>query len=234
MNDLFIRGLQLNRNLIKDFDSYPFNIPAIKNLTQLKFNKNVTFFIGENGSGKSTMIEALAICMKLSPEGGSNHLSFETYNSSSNLSDYLTIIKSFKLPKWKYFLRAESFYTMATAYSNIANHRNMHTQSHGEEFLDIIDEFESNGLYLLDEPESALSPTNQMRLLCKIHDLTQKGAQFFIITHSPILLSYIDGEILDLDNNFTQIEYKDTKIYQTYKHFLDYPEKMQYLLFKEE
>ncbi len=231
MNSLFVKGIKLKRDTVKNFNVYPFNIPIIQNLNEVIFNKNVTFLVGENGSGKSTIIEALAVCLKLSPEGGSAYLNFESFNSTSELHNYLTIYKSAILPKWKYFLRAESFYTLANAYEQIENSESMHIHSHGEEFLSIFETFSPQGLYLLDEPESALSPNNQIKLLCIIDQLAKHGAQFIIVTHSPILLSYRDGEIMNLDDNFKIIAYEDTEIYQTYKMFLDRHEKMQHLLF---
>lgn len=233
MNSLFVRGIKLRREAIKDFEEYPFNIPIIKNLTEINFNKNVTFLVGENGCGKSTIIEALAVCMKLSPEGGSAYLNFESLNTTSELHEYLTIYKSAVLPKWKYFLRAESFYTLANAYESICPDKSMHIRSHGEEFLAIFEQFSPKGLYLLDEPESALSPNNQIKLLCIIDQLAKAGAQFIIVTHSPILLSYRDGEILNLNDNFTPISYEDTEIYNTYKMFLNSPDKMQRIIFDE-
>lgn len=232
MNSLFVKGIKLKRDMVEDFDSYPFNIPLISNLNEVIFNKNVTFLVGENGCGKSTIIEALAVCMKLSPEGGSSFLNFESFNSTSELHEYLTIYKSAIMPKWKYFLRAESFYTMANAYEGI-NDVSMHIHSHGEEFLNIFEKFSPQGLYLLDEPESALSPSNQIKLLCIIDQLAKRGAQFIIVTHSPILLSYRDGEIKNLDDNFNIIDYQDTNIYQMYKMFLNKPDKMQQMLFDD-
>lgn len=117
MRQLFIKGIRLNRNLVEDFDEYPFNIPIIKNLKEIRFEKPVTFIMGENGSGKSTIIEAIAISLGLSAEGGTRNMVYETFNSTSTLDRYLTIIKSGLYPQWKYFLRAETFYTMAKAFS---------------------------------------------------------------------------------------------------------------------
>lgn len=231
-NGLFIRGLKFNRNKVENFDEYPFNIPVIHELSELKFNKPITFLVGENGSGKSTLIEALAVCIGLSAEGGTRNMVYETLNTTSCLHDYLTLIKSGMMPKWKFFLRAESFYTMANDYERYGR-GSWHNQSHGEAFLDMIESFSAGGLYLMDEPESALSPKNLMRLLAIINNHAKYGTQMIIATHSPILLSYIDGEILDVNNKLNPIKFRDTDIYQTYKHFLDCPEKMQRFLFQD-
>ena len=233
MRQLFIKGIRLNRNLVEDFDEYPFNIPIIKNLKEIRFEKPVTFIMGENGSGKSTIIEAIAISLGLSAEGGTRNMVYETFNSTSTLDRYLTIIKSGLHPQWKYFLRAETFYTMAKAFSEYDdNNPSIFNQSHGEAFNEIFSRFSPNGLYLMDEPESALSPKSQMQLLSKIHFLA-KNSQFIIVTHSPLLLSYIDGQILDADNNLKPIAYKDTENYSIYRRFLECPEKMQKYLFND-
>lgn len=231
MEQLFVKGIRLNRDRVEDFGEYPFNIPIIKNLSEIQFEKPVTFIIGENGSGKSTIIEALAISLGLSAEGGTRNMLYETYNSTSSLDRYLTIIKSYLSPRWKYFLRAETFYTMAQARSRFDyGDTSIFNQSHGEAFNELFSKFSPNGLYLMDEPESALSPKSQMQLLLRIHALS-KNSQFIIVTHSPILLSYFDGQILNADNDLKPIAYKDTEIYSIYRYFLECPEKMQKHLF---
>lgn len=230
--DLFIKEISLNRQNVLTFDEYPFNIPVIDQLTTVKFDKPITYLIGENGAGKSTLIEALAVCMGLSAEGGTQNMLYETYNTTSELSKYLKIVKSGLNPKWKFFLRAESFYTMANNYESY-NYDSWHDMSHGEAFLKILGSLSKGGLYFMDEPESALSPKNQMRLLTIMHEHAQNGSQFIISTHSPILLSYIYADILNVDDGLRSIAFRDTNIYQLYKRFLDCPEKMQKLLFDE-
>lgn len=240
--DLFIKKISLNREEIDDFNLYPFNINIIKEFKEVSFNSNVTFLIGENGIGKSTFIEAIAMSIGLNPEGGSQNFNFKTKDTHSNLSSYLSVSR-LNIPKTKYFLRAESFYNVASEIVKICEEEqsfdlykayggNLHECSHGESFIKLVqNRFTNNGLYILDEPEAALSPIRQMTLLCLIDDLAKHGSQFIIATHSPILISYRDGEILDLNNKFKKINYKDTEIYQTYKNYLDNPYGMQKKLF---
>jgi predicted ATPase len=230
MNDLFINEIRLERERIPNFDTYPFNIPVIRNLTSIPFYKPITYLVGENGAGKSTLIEALAVNMGLSAEGGTRNMVYESFNTTSELYQYLKVIKSGQLPKWKFFLRAESFYTMANNYETYRG-ASWHEMSHGEAFLKILGDLSEGGLYFMDEPESALSPKNQMCLLAIMHRHAQYGSQFIISTHSPILLSYINAEIKNVDNGLLPIKYQDTQIYQLYRRFLDCPEKMQRFLF---
>lgn len=243
-SNLFIKKIILEREKINNFDIYPFNIEIIKNLNDIEFTKPVTFLVGENGIGKSTLIEALAVQLGLNPEGGTQNFSFNTKNTHSGLSDYIRIL-TFNRPKTKFFLRAESFYNFSTEVQRLVEEDefytlydsyggNLHECSHGESFIRLIqNRFTKNGLYILDEPEAALSPKRQMSLLCLINDLVKDGSQFIIATHSPILISYIKGEILDLNNNFNKIKYEDTDIYQTYKMYLNDPYNMQERLFEE-
>lgn len=240
MNDLFITRVSLKDD-IENKNEYPYNIKCLKDFKEFEFNKNVTLFYGENGVGKSTFIEAIAIALGLNPEGGSNNMNFSNFDDYSKLHEHL-IISKFKTPKTKFFLRAESFYNVATDISNnndngplsVQYGGDLHECSHGESFMKLVENrFWDNGLYILDEPEAALSPERQMSLLCYIHDLEQKGCQFIISTHSPILLSYINGEIIDMNNGMKRIKYEDTDVYKIYKDFLNNPYGMQEHLFNE-
>lgn len=242
-NDLFVTNIKIEHNKV-DESAYPFCIPIVKNFKELKLTKPVTFLIGENGIGKSTFIEALAVSVGLNPEGGSQNFNFSTKNTHSILSDYM-IVSKYNKPKTKFFLRAESFYNVASEIIRLSEEcgpgdlyhiygGNLHECSHGESFIKLVkNRFCDHGLYILDEPEAALSPQRQMSLLCLINDLVENGSQFIIATHSPILISYINGEILDLNSNFKKTKYEDTEIYQTFKMYLDSPYKMQKLLFEE-
>jgi len=236
-NRLFIKRVQINWEEVPNKNEYPFNIPAIKNIKEITFKKNVTFLVGENGTGKSSILEAIAIKYGLNPEGGSSNFNFTTYDSHSSLHEYITLITNGYIPNTKYFLRAESFYNVASNINNLKINDyykgiNFHNCSHGEAFLELMKiRFYEKGFYILDEPEAALSPLKQMSLLCLINDLARNGSQFIIATHSPILISYHDGIILDLDNELKEIEYKETNIYKTYELFLNNSDNMQEKLF---
>ena len=190
-SNLFIDkiSLNLNRNKINSFDEYPFNIEIIKDFNELNFAEPVTFFIGENGTGKSTFLEAIAIAMGLNDEGGTQNFNFVTKNTSSSLSNYLKIFRH-NYPENKFFLRAESFYNFSSEMQRLVEEDhyfslykyyggNLHNCSHGESFIKLVkNRFGDNGLYILDEPEAALSPERQMTLLCLIDDLVKRGSQF--------------------------------------------------------
>ena len=237
MEQLFINKIKFNRDGI-NFQEYPFNIECLRNFEELKIDNPVTLFYGENGVGKSTLVEAIAIALGLNPEGGSNNMQFSNYDDYSELHKYLTLSK-FGKPSTKFFLRAESFYNVATDISkngdlSLQYGGDLHECSHGESFIKLVENrFWDKGLYILDEPEAALSPQRQMTLLCYIHDLAEKGSQFIIATHSPILLSYQYGKIIDMNNNMEEIKYEDTEVYRIYKEFLNNPYGMQKILFEK-
>ena len=228
--------------------SYLAEIPAIRHLMQvreLELEKPVTFFVGENGTGKSTLLEAVAVAFGFNPEGGTRNFRFSTADSHSELWKSLTLVKR-GYASDGFFLRAESFYNVATnidqmdgepsfnppvidSYGGVSLHR----RSHGESFLALVqNRFGGHGVYLLDEPEAALSPTRQLTLLCQIHELVKRNSQFIIATHSPVLMAYPGAEILQFSEDGIQsVEYRETEHYQVTRRFLEDPERMlRYLL----
>ena len=229
-NDLLIKGLSIDWSEI-DEDSYLRKIDALKELNSLFFSKNITIFVGENGSGKSTLLEAIAIAYGFNPEGGTRNYNFSTYRSHSELCDAIRLCKGIKRSNWGYFLRAESFYNVATAeelYEGINASKHYHQKSHGESFLQLVqNNFVGNSLYLLDEPEAALSPQRQLTLLYEIQHCIEDGSQFIIVTHSPILLGMPNTEILSFDSGpIHKIEYEDTDSYKITKLFIENKEQL--------
>lgn len=233
LNSLFISEVNIDWRKIPE-DSYLHTINSIKNLKQLIFRKPITFFTGENGSGKSTLLEAIAVAYGLNPEGGSKDFNFHTKDTHSELCNAVTLYKGCKRVKDTFFLRAESFYNVASiaeeysmgepSFFDRYGGTSLHEQSHGESFLNLISErFSSNSLYILDEPEAALSPQRQLSVLSQIYHLSQKGTQFIIASHSPILLGTPNSEILSFDgNNITPIDYLSTESYKITELFINH------------
>ena len=239
MENLFLKGLKTHWDEI-DCHSYLRSIPSLSSLEEMVFHKPITYFVGENGSGKSTLLEAMAIASGFNPEGGTKNYSFSTHDSHSELCDHLTLIKGPFQMKWGYFLRAESFYNVATKEEEYSREKGgvpqkYHERSHGESFLKLLtNNFTSKGLYFLDEPEAALSPQRQLSFLSLLHESIQNGSQFFIVSHSPILLGYPEAEILSFDETVHSIPYEETDSYQIMKMFLNHKEQVLNTLFEEE
>jgi predicted ATPase len=215
-------------------NSYLRKLPVIEYLIEgnhMEFNRDVTFLIGENGSGKSTLTEAIAVYLGFNPEGGSKNFNFSNRETKYELSDYLRIARKAH-PRDGFFLRSESFYNVATNIEEIAvsgyGHRSLHEQSHGESFMALfLNRFRGDGLYILDEPEAALSPAGQLTLISMMSELVNNNSQFIISTHSPILLAYPEADIFELtDFGVSKVNYLDSGLYCLYKHFIDNPQQM--------
>jgi predicted ATPase len=221
-----------------DYDAYPFNIPAVREIGNIEFHPNVTFFVGENGSGKSTVLQALALGLGFGPEGGTRSVQFKTAESVSPLYDVLRLSKGVPKPYDGYFLRAESFFNLATYMDQVGylegyGNRSLHARSHGEAFMSVLlDKLRGDGIYLMDEPEAALSPSRQLAALSAIHQLVEAASQFIIATHSPILLSYPHARIIRFDGGgVSEVAYEDSEHYLVTRDFLNnYPRRLEQLL----
>ena len=245
----YISRITLQRDKVEDFERYPFALPAVRELDQLDMHPKVTYFVGENGSGKSTLLEAIAVGMGFNAEGGTRNFNFGTRRSHSDLHEYLRIAKGFRKPRDGFFLRAESFFNVATEIENldaepapappvIASYggNSLHEQSHGESFLALItNRFGGKGLYILDEPEAALSPQRQLAVMSLIHDLVLDDSQFIIATHSPILMAYPEAWIYRCGREgIDKVDYEDTEHYQVTRDFLANPQRMLKTLFERD
>lgn len=207
---------------------------SLAHVDELELHPSVTFLVGPNGSGKSTLIEAIAVAAGLNAEGGGRNFRFATQETHAALHEYVTLVKRGR-PSTDYFLRAESFYNVASTLDSMQREsgnalgayggRSLHGQSHGESFLSVVvDRFGPDGLYLLDEPEAALSPQGQLALLRRIHDLVEAGSQFVIATHSPILIALPDVTIYALsDDGVAKVPFDEVEHVELYRAFLSDP-----------
>ena len=222
-------------------DRFPFNVPAIRALAnqgRLEFHPQVTFFVGENGTGKSTLLEAIADIRKLDKEGGSKNFR-DNWEPYAELRPYLTQGRS-GYPAEEFFLRAESFYNLSHSIDHYqAAHayggRSLLERSHGEGFLALIsNRLEGKGLYLFDEPEAALSVQSQFTAMAFMKRLCSLHSQFIIATHSPILLAYPDAWIYRFtDKGIERITYEESDPYVLTRAFLDNPRRMLKQIFGE-
>ncbi len=225
----FLREVHLVRERVAEPDSFPFTIPALRGLETLPLHPKVTFFVGENGSGKSTLIEAIAIAAGLNPEGGSRNLRFSVQATESSLHQALRLVRGVRRERRAFFLRAESLFNLATAVGEQGlgayGWEDLHLRSHGEALLWLVQHrFGADGLYVLDEPESALSPQRQLAFLVVLDGLVKSGSQLLIATHSPILMAYPDATIYALDaDGIRPVSYFETEHYTVMKTFLDSP-----------
>jgi predicted ATPase len=243
----FIQSLELDRARIADETVYPFSIPSLARLEVLDLHAQVTFLTGANAAGKSTLIEAIAVAAGLNPEGGSRNFRFETRASHSPLGDLLRLTRSGRQPKTDFFLRAESYFNLATEIEMLDQSPfgrriidsfggvPLHEQSHGQSFMALlVHRLGPEGLYVFDEPESALSPQGQIAMLARMHDLVGQGCQFMIATHSPILLSFPHARIYELsDEGIDTVEYDDSETVTLYRSFLAAPERYHRRLVQE-
>lgn len=226
MNSQFIQKIIFEWDKI-DKNSYLMNIEALKDVENIAFSKPITFFVGENGTGKSTLLEAIAIAHGFNPEGGTKNYAFSTYDTHSELCEAIRISKGYRKEKWGYFLRAESFYNVATQEEEYADFDHpseyYHQKSHGESFLKLLqNNVRPNGLYLFDEPEAALSPQRQLTLLMEISRCANEGSQFIIATHSPILLGIPNSEIYCFDDgHIHNCAYEETESYRVTEMFIN-------------
>lgn len=236
----YLLGLSLRKDKVPSFTDYPYCLPVVRNLTNIEFHPSVTFIVGENGTGKSTLLEAIAVASGFNAEGGSRNFNFSTRASHSPLHEVLNLSKGIKRPRDGFFLRAESFFNVATEIERLGvsdsyGGRSLHELSHGESFLALVMErFSGNGLYLLDEPEAALSPSRQLALLSRLHQLVNLNSQFIIATHSPILMAYPDAKIYSLgSDSIREVEYNDTEHFAVTRQFLNNHKAMLADLLKE-
>jgi predicted ATPase len=230
----YVREVKLRRDKVISFDQYPFSLPVIRDLESLELHPSVTFLVGENGSGKSTVLEAIAVAWGFNPEGGTKNFRFQTRASHSVLHEYLRLVKGVHRPRDGFFLRAESFFNVATEIERLDDGpggppiidsyggHSLHQQSHGESFFSLMmNRFSGHGFYVLDEPEAALSPSRQLAMIARLHELVQARSQFIIATHSPILMAYPHACIYEITaDGLRRVPYEQTEHYVVAKRFL--------------
>lgn len=243
----YIRSISLGEDIPAQ-NEYPFSLAAVKSLTELELHPKVTFLVGENGTGKSTLLEAIAVAFGFNAEGGTRNFNFASRETHSCLNRYIKLVKGPFRPRDGFFFRAESFYNVATnideldgvtslspplrhAYGGVS----LHEMSHGESFFAVfLNRFGGNGLYILDEPEAALSPNRQMAMISRMHQLVNQNSQFIIATHSPIIMAYPDAFIYKVDEGYKRVDYRETEHYQVTRAFLNDPDRMLGILMSDD
>jgi predicted ATPase len=232
----FLKSLSIAPKEWAVLNEHPFDVPSIAAMVSqavsLRFDRRVTFFVGDNGSGKSTLLEALAVHQGMNPEGGTKGMQFSNRDDTvSPLRHHLRVRRSHHTPEDAFFLRAESFFNVATAIENYGTlssygSRSLHDRSHGESFIDLlVERFQPRGLYLLDEPEAALSVHGQLQFLVRLHDLVEQGCQFVIATHSPLLMAYPDATIYEFaEAGPAPVGWSDIDTVHITRDFLDDPQ----------
>jgi predicted ATPase len=241
----FIDYIDIIRNRAELKSPYAAELPAIKAISRLALHPKVTFFIGENGTGKSTLLEAIAVADGFNAEGGTRNFNFATRSSHADLYKWLRLGRGIRGKRRSdgFFLRAESFYNVASEIERLAFNPetspygpvSYHDQSHGESFLNLfINRLRGDGLYLLDEPEAALSPQRQLAFLAAMHGLIERDSQFVIATHSPIIMAYPEALIYEFtDSGLRSVKYEETEHYRVTRAFLNSPERMLQHLFAD-
>lgn len=231
-----LTSIDLKQTALDGLDTYPFNLPWVKDFQKIDFNHPIIFLIGENGKGKSTLLEAIAVGLGFNAEGGSKNFGFSTRATHSVLHEYLRIARSKPISAASFFFRSESFYNFASEIDKLDSEpagspfikdsyggKSLHTQSRGESILALVmHRFNNSGLYLLDEPEAGLSLQSQIGFMLRIQALASEGAQLIIATHSPFLLSLAGAKIYTFDTDqISSIEYKDTTQYILAKRLIN-------------
>ncbi|WP_430789687.1 AAA family ATPase [Virgibacillus flavescens] len=245
--DQYIKRVDLKKDSIPARGTFPFNLPVMQNFRELIMHPNVTYIVGENGMGKSTLLEGIAVGLGFNPEGGTLNFNFSSYDSHSILDEHLRIIRGFNRPKDSFFFRAETFYNVSTNIEEMDadpsggpkvidsyGGKSLHEQSHGEAFFAaFMNRFYGQGIYILDEPEAALSPLRQMSMLARIHELVNQGSQFIISTHSPIIMAYEDAKIIQLtEEGIAEVSLEETSQYTIMKQFFEDKDRLLHHLFQ--
>lgn len=227
----YITSVTIDWHEVCDSGVYPFNVPAISNTTRLDFAQPLTLFCGENGTGKSTLLEAISIAWGLNPEGGSKNYRFSVQDTHSELYRYITLQRAIYKPKDSFFVRSDTMFNLISEMDELGDDgryyggRSLHRRSHGEGILTLVSQrFRGSGFYVLDEPETGLSQSGQMALLGEILRLANGGAQFIIATHSPILLAAPQACIYQFDEGVSQVGVEETLEWIMLERFFRDPE----------
>ena len=234
--NIYLSKIKRHEKAQWDTSQYPFSIPVIASFKELEFKKSVTYIIGDNGSGKSTLLEAIAMLLGINPEGGSKNFNFRTVETHSSLCDSLRAVRANLNYSDTFFFRAESFYNVNSeierleeidpglykSYGGIS----LHERSHGEGFMALIENrLKRRGIYIFDEPEAALSFQNQLIFLYWIKQAIDRGAQIIIATHSPVVLSYPDAGIYEIEGQqLVEKQYNECNIYLNLMSFMTHRE----------
>lgn len=232
----FIRSVEITADPAAR-GSYPLNLPALRGVSSFELGRQATIFVGENGSGKSTLVEAIAVAAGFNAEGGTVNFNFATQDHRPELARHIRLIRGAARPRTGFFLRAESFFNVATEIERLDldpgpgariasayGPKPLHEVSHGESFLSLVmHRFGANGLYVLDEPEAAMSPMGCMALVRRFHDLALQGSQFIIATHSPIVMA-LPGALIYLlsESGPRRAAWEELEHVKVLREFLDH------------